>query len=236
MKLIFVRHGEPDYEKDSLTDKGWKEAELLAKRIHKLDVKEFYCSPLGRAKDTASLSLKLCNREAIICDWLREFLVPVTDPITGSPRIAWDFMPNYWTNESLLYDKDNWINAPIMRTGDISDNYALVKKGIDEILALYGYTRHGAFYRTEKGSEDSIVFFCHLGLEFAVLSYLLGIAAPVLWHGFYVAPSSVTVLTTEERVRGDAYFRCKCLGDTSHLYIADEPPSDSGFFCETYEP
>ena len=32
MKLIFIRHGEPDYEADSLTEKGWREAELLAKR------------------------------------------------------------------------------------------------------------------------------------------------------------------------------------------------------------
>ena len=29
MKLLFIRHGDPDYEKDSLTEKGWHEAELL---------------------------------------------------------------------------------------------------------------------------------------------------------------------------------------------------------------
>ena len=26
MKLLFIRHGDPDYEIDSLTEKGWKEA------------------------------------------------------------------------------------------------------------------------------------------------------------------------------------------------------------------
>ncbi|MCI5729625.1 MAG: histidine phosphatase family protein, partial [Clostridia bacterium] len=25
MKLIIIRHGDPDYEKDSLTEKGWRE-------------------------------------------------------------------------------------------------------------------------------------------------------------------------------------------------------------------
>lgn len=30
MRLIFVRHGEPDYVNDTLTEKGWREAELLA--------------------------------------------------------------------------------------------------------------------------------------------------------------------------------------------------------------
>lgn len=35
MKIIFIRHGEPNYEIDSLTEKGWREAELLSKRTAK---------------------------------------------------------------------------------------------------------------------------------------------------------------------------------------------------------
>ena len=58
MRLVIIRHGDPDYAIDSLTEKGWREAGLLSERISKLDVKEFYVSPLGRAKDTASLTLE----------------------------------------------------------------------------------------------------------------------------------------------------------------------------------
>ena len=57
MRLMIVRHGDPDYSIDSLTPKGWKEAELLADRLCKLDIAKFYVSPLGRAKDTASFTL-----------------------------------------------------------------------------------------------------------------------------------------------------------------------------------
>lgn len=35
MKLIIVRHGDPDYSIDSLTEVGKKEAELLAARMDK---------------------------------------------------------------------------------------------------------------------------------------------------------------------------------------------------------
>jgi probable phosphoglycerate mutase len=56
MKLLIVRHADPDYSIDSLTPTGWIEAELLSHRLAKLDVKAFYTSPLGRAKDTASLT------------------------------------------------------------------------------------------------------------------------------------------------------------------------------------
>ena len=58
MRLIIVRHGDPDYSIDSLTEKGWKEVEYLSEKLSKFDVKEFYVSPLGRAKDTASLTLE----------------------------------------------------------------------------------------------------------------------------------------------------------------------------------
>ena len=58
MKLLFIRHGDPDYTIDSLTEKGWKEAEFLSEKIAALDVRDFYVSPLGRAKDTASCTRK----------------------------------------------------------------------------------------------------------------------------------------------------------------------------------
>ena len=87
MKIIFIRHGEPNYEIDSLTEKGWREAELLSKRTAKWNVTDFYCSPLGRAKDTASFTLKNADREAKILPWLREFDAPVIDPETGKRRM-----------------------------------------------------------------------------------------------------------------------------------------------------
>ena len=63
MRIIFVRHGDPDYANDTLTEKGWREAALLAERVSGWDVTDFYVSPLGRAQDTASLSLKKDGKE-----------------------------------------------------------------------------------------------------------------------------------------------------------------------------
>ena len=102
MRLILIRHGDPDYENDTLTEKGWREAALLAKRVSKWPVTDFYCSPLGRAKATASLSLEAVNRTAVTYDWMREFSYMITDPTTGRVHIPWDFMPSYWTSEPLF--------------------------------------------------------------------------------------------------------------------------------------
>ena len=41
MKLIIIRHGDPDYEHDTLTEKGIREAKLLSERISKLTSRLF---------------------------------------------------------------------------------------------------------------------------------------------------------------------------------------------------
>ncbi len=57
MKILIIRHGDPDYEHDTLTEKGRREALALADRLDKLSVAAAYVSPLGRAKDTAAPAL-----------------------------------------------------------------------------------------------------------------------------------------------------------------------------------
>ena len=108
MKLIIIRHGDPDYSIDSLTPTGWKEAELLSHRISKLDVKAFYVSPLGRAKDTAAATLTKMGRTAEVKDWLREFPLQVQKPNTDHKSICWDWLPQDWTAEHCFYDADHW--------------------------------------------------------------------------------------------------------------------------------
>ena len=76
MKLMLIRHAEPDYAVDSLTEKGRREAELLSRRLARIpDISGIYVSPLGRAQDTAKPSLAACGREAETLEWLREFNV-----------------------------------------------------------------------------------------------------------------------------------------------------------------
>ena len=38
MRIIFVRHGDPDYEHDTLTEKGHREAALLGKLAPELQL------------------------------------------------------------------------------------------------------------------------------------------------------------------------------------------------------
>lgn len=235
MKILFIRHGDPDYDMDSLTEKGWHEAALLAERIAKLDVKSFYVSPLGRAKDTASLTLKAMQRKAEEMPWLREFHAPIPDFHTGEPRIAWDQLPTDWTSEPKYYDNTRWSETLPMLQGHVIDEARRVWNGLDSILEQHGYVREKNYYRAVSPNEDMVVFFCHFGVTCVMLSHLLGISPMILWHGFCAAPTSITSLISEERREGVALFRMNAFGDTAHLYANDEEPAFAARFCETFE-
>lgn len=236
MRILIVRHGDPDYERDSLTEQGWKEAELLSERLTKLKVKDFYVSPMGRAKDTASLTLKKMNRTALECEWLREFGVQIKRPdVPGSPAIAWDWLPADWTGEEEFFRRDLWETQEAMRDGEVGKEYRWVTKNFDRLLAEHGYVRDGEVYRVTEANRDILVFFCHFGLGCVLLSHLMHISPMILWHHTCLAPTSVTTLYSEERVGGIAVFRASGIGDISHLYAGGEEPSFSGRFCEVFD-
>jgi len=235
MKLLIIRHGDPDYSIDSLTETGWIEADVLSEKLTRLDVKAFYCSPLGRAKDTAKATLRKMGREATVLPWLQEFgPVNVVKPNRPEGGICWDWLPQDWTAEPLFYDKDRWFDAPAFRAAGVQAEAEKVYAGFDQLLAEHGYVREGKLYRAEKANEDTLVLFCHFGLECVLLGHLLGISPVVLWHGACAAPTSVTTVVTEERREGIAAFRMSSFGDISHLYAAGREPSFAARFCETF--
>ena len=109
-----------------------------------------------------------------------------------------------------------------------------LKNNLDAVLAEHGYVREGDFYRAERPNRDTIVFFCHFGMECVLLSHLMNTSPMILWHHLCAAPSSVTTVYTEERCPGKAIFRVSAFGDISHLYAGGEEPSFMARFCETY--
>ena len=135
MKILLIRHGEPDYAIDSLTEKGWREAELLSKRLSSMRIDDFFVSPLGRAQDTARATLSLLNRKAEVLDWLQEFRGTVLDPKTGERSYAWDFMPQYWTRCPELADMNAWTENPLIATGNSAGVYAETTHGLDALFS-----------------------------------------------------------------------------------------------------
>lgn len=246
MNIMIIRHGDPDYSIDNLTACGRKEAALLANWLCHKDIKAFYVSPLGRAQATAQFTLEKMGRTAETLSWLREFPAQVricesellqkvcTCPVDGETRIPWDILPSYLAEHPEYYHPTAWRDSEIAAHSDMIEVYDTVAEGLDALLGKHGYVRAQGFYRAENPNDDTIVLFCHFGLECVLLSHLLGISPFALWHGFIAAPTSVTLLTTEEREEGIAVFRTRCFGDTSHLALGGMSPAFSGRYCERF--
>lgn len=233
MQILIVRHGEPDYEHDSLTEKGFHEAELLADRLCELDIQDFYVSPLGRAQATAAPTLARLGRKAETLSWLTEFRGRIR--LSGEGEvIPWNLPPQYWTRCPELYDVNRWNENERFRTGCYTEILKETCQGLDSLLLRYGYRRDGYLFHTEFNTDARIVLFCHQALGLTILALMLGISPVVMQHSFFMPTSSVTTLITEERVRGEIFFKCMQVGDTSHLYTAGEPVSSYGLFPEVY--
>lgn len=236
MRVLIIRHADPDYAMDSLTEKGWREAELLSRRLEKLNIDAFYVSPLGRAKDTASLTLQKMNRTAKECDWLREFWPQIDRPdVKDHKMICWDFLPEDWTTEERYFLRNQWYETDCMRAGKVKEAYQYVTENFDKLLAEHGYVREGDIYKAITPNRDTIAVFCHFGLECVLLSHLMNVSPMILWHQACAAPSTVTTVISEERREGKAIFRVNGFGDISHLYAADEEPAFAARFCETFD-
>jgi len=236
MRIIIIRHGDPDYSIDSLTETGWKEARLLADRLAKTDMTDIYVSPLGRAQDTLKPTLEKTGRTATTLDWLREFNPRINRPdAPGQKKLSWDWLPQDWTRDEAFFNRDLWFTNPVFVEADVKKEYDWVIENFDALLAEHGYVRKGDYYYVEKANRDTLVFVCHFGLECVLLSHLMNVSPMILWQGMCAAPSSVTTVYTEERREGIASFRVSAFGDTSHLYAAGEEPSFAARFCETYD-
>lgn len=254
MKLIFIRHGDPDYVRDGLTEKGKIEAKALADMIERYNIDEVYQSPLGRAVETAEYSLKVLGKKVTTCEWLREFPALIDpnlseevvrayskefkiNPETGKydKHIIWDMLPSYYGSHPELFDLNKWRDADILKYSNTLEVYDHVTSEFASLLESYGYVRDGYAYKVKEGNNKTIAFFCHYGITGVLLSYLWHVSPFVPLQYMAVAPTAVTVVATEEREKGIATFRTIRMGDISHLNLAGEEPSFSARFCEKFE-
>ncbi|MFQ8840699.1 MAG: hypothetical protein ACLR8P_07010 [Clostridium fessum] len=94
-----------------------------------------------------------------------------------------------WRSRSY-FDKDHWHETEVFQNAHVKEEYDWATGELDRLFRRHGYVRNGLFYRAVAPNEDTIVLFCHFGVECVLLSHLLNISPMQLWHGTCAAPSS----------------------------------------------
>ena len=218
MKLLFIRHGHPDYEHDCLTERGRKEAEALANRLTGMEIDAAFTSPMGRAKETALFFTALSGIRVEERDWLHEFDVKINDAESGGRKEVWDISPKIWTRNRELYDLELKSQPEFIGTDYVARAQAAAE-GIDELLKGFGLVREGRAYRRTGESDKTVALFCHFGATCVALAHLLNIPPMVALNSFSAEPTAIATVCSDDRFGETVNFRLHGYGDISHLGI-----------------
>lgn len=222
MLLHVIRHGDPDYATDSLTERGRQEAAALGERLAAMDdpPTALFSSPMGRARETARAASDRLGMDVEVLEWAAELSSPVVDDGTGRTDLAfWNVAGEYVHDpaQKLLA----WNEFPIYADPEVRDRMTReierVHRGSDQFLESLGLRRDGGAYRVCGDLPASVAMFCHGGLGATWIAHLIGIPTAHGWAAFSLATTSITTICFDQRSPGRAVPRISTLGDIAHL-------------------
>ncbi|HHY81172.1 MAG TPA: histidine phosphatase family protein [Clostridiales bacterium] len=209
MELFIIRHGDPDYANDTLTEKGWEQAKRLSERMMMIKPDKIYSSPMGRAKDTAKPTCEKLGMTYNVEEWMAESMDYMHDPviIKGEiPECSWE------TN--FLYGVQNFRDFSSENRQHTLDRLPICS---DDFLSRHGYIRHGLVYKAKEPNDDKIAVFCHGGFGGAWIAHLLSLPPAIGRLLFALETASVTKFVFQETANGYAYPKCIYLNSVIHL-------------------
>ena len=219
MRILFIRHGEPDYENDTLTETGFKQAQLVAERLKDEGIEEIWSSTHGRAVDTAKCTSELLGLPIKTADFIREITWGSTN---GEKLFAgghpWDIAAEMARRGMDLNDP-NWRSNQFFANNKVVNCADQVEKGIDEWLSDLGYKRNGLYYDhvIEEDHHRTVAFFCHGGSSSAAIAHIMNLPFPYVCALLHMEFTGITILRMD-RKKGICTLPCMELAnDGRHI-------------------
>lgn len=227
MDLFIIRHADPCYDPDSLTERGHEEARALAQRLADLRVDHVYSSPSNRARLTAEYTATALGLEIVELTWLLELSEYRVGQQNGEHAV-WDILGSDVRGAAKMPGMDDWWELPSLRRSGIGQKWPEFRSTVDAFLADFGYVRTGEVYQVRSPSPSRVALFCHNGTLLFLLAHLLALPPSLVWCGFYAWPSSMTRIHFEELTPQTAVPRALHVADVSHLIAAGLRPNPRG--------
>jgi probable phosphoglycerate mutase len=218
VEIILVRHAEPEWVRDGLnvddpplTERGRRQADLLADRLGDETFDEVYVSPMRRARETVAPVGARVGIEPVVAPWLEEIRNPIWH---GTPAEKAD---EAFRANRLRPSHDRWDGLP---GGEpVRDFVARVRVGAADFLAERGMVpalEDLPVWRVEAVGRR-ILFVAHAGTNSVVTCHLLGLQpTPWEWDRFVLGHASVTRLEALEVGEGHTFSLTR-LSDVEHL-------------------
>jgi len=223
MLLYIIRHGDPDYTTDTLTERGWLQAEAVGKRMADAKIDRIFSSPMGRAGQTAEPACRLLGLEYEVLDWTHEIGDERKTLCADGERRSITIIPNTLLREDhqdLTFDQA-YTQHPVIALTEMDKAMAYIAENGRAFLERLGYREEkNGLYRILRPSEERVALFCHGAFTRAWLASLLHIPVHMMWADFGYTHSGVTVLRFANYESGFTAPQCLCYSDMSHLYAA----------------
>ena len=217
MKLYIIRHGDPNYELDCLTEIGKEQAEAVAPRIASYGIDRIITSPQGRARQTADPLCKLLDKPYDVASWAHEIYFQCNHPTKG--KVFGTAAPEeIMRSEEVLSMGDRWHEHPFYVGTGAGEEVAGLHTAADLFLEKLGYKREGLRYKVLRENNETIALFCHGGFATVLLGYILGIPEAICFSAFGMSQTGVTLVEFKHPESGYTAPRCRFHNDTSHLF------------------
>ena len=175
MRIIFVRHGHPDYTKDCLTELGHPQAEAAAERLKDEKLDKIFSSSCGRAYETAQHIAARHNMGITQLDFMRE--IDWGTPGTNDFIHPWESVDKWVANGREIMNFD-WENDLEYKGLTILKSYKKVIDGFDKWISELGFEREGDYYRVTHKNDKTIMLVSHGGSSSVVFSHIFNLPFP----------------------------------------------------------
>lgn len=169
MRIIFVRHGHPNYKDDCLTELGHPQAEAAAERLKDEKIDKIFSSSCGRAVETAEHIAARHNLMITQLDFMREIRWGVKD--TEDFVHPWT-LADSWVEKGKDIMNPDWQNDPEYKGVTLASDYNKLSQEFDKWLEDLGLVREGKYYRVTKESNDTVMMVSHAGASSVALSHI----------------------------------------------------------------
>lgn len=249
MRVLLIRHADPEYVTDNLTWQGRREAAALARYLASDDCESrptlLYTSPKGRAKATARFTSRALRLDAEVEEWTKELShwprlsggegpAAMKGARPGEGGLAlWDTAGEEESVRAAAATgsaETQFADVPAL--APIAEHYGELRACSDMFLARHGYVRDEsgvARYRIVQRNRDVLALFAHGGFGLTWLAILTGLPLMQVYTSFYLPPSSITTILFDERSSDWACPRILEVGALPHLVKENLPLQPSKY-------
>ena len=222
MRLIMVRHGEPDYEKDCLTETGRQQAAAAAERLSGEGISLIYSSPMGRARETAAFTAERLHLPVQVLPYMHEISWGGPDiPEHGHP---WTLSDRMISEENYDFRMEAWRQHPYFKENAAVQYVDMISEKIDGLLETLGYRHEGVRFLCGDNTKRTVALFSHGGSGACVLSHLLALPFPYVCTVLPYDFTSIIILEFPDRPGEYVHPRLELFNDIAHIQQKESAP------------